>query len=94
MKLADDDTIALAFNNDRGELTIPQSSSKEEQAKLFLVLFFRTTDIAPGNQNRDWKDLLDLCQHDNDMLDKLRIKVDVRLSKLKTVNLKVANFAK
>ena len=90
--VADDDITALEFNNDRGELTIPQSATKEEQAKFILFFFFGTIDIAPGNQNRDWKVFLDLCQHDTDMLDRLRTKVDVRLSKLKTVNLKVQSI--
>jgi len=92
VKVAEDDSTALVFNADRGELTIPHSESKAEQAKLILLFFFGTTDVATGNQSRDWKELLDLCQHEVDMLYKLSTEIGVRLSKLKTVNLKIANF--
>jgi len=92
VKVADDSSLQhLNFNIDRGELTIPQSSTKEEQGNLILFFFFGTTDIAPGNHNQDWRDLLDIIQHDTEMLDRLRIQMDVRLRKLKTVNLKFVN---
>eukprot|EP00092_Neocalanus_flemingeri_P022269 GFUD01024149.1.p1 GENE.GFUD01024149.1~~GFUD01024149.1.p1 ORF type:complete len:971 (+),score=234.93 GFUD01024149.1:83-2995(+) len=81
----------LEFNSDRGELTIPQSTTKEEQGRKILNFFFGTTNIAPGNQNRDWRALLDLVQQDTDMLDRLRIRMDVPVRKLKTISLKIAD---
>jgi len=87
--VADDNLAGLVFNSDRGELSIPKSRGKEEQANYILHFFFGTQDITPGNHNRHWKELLEMWQHNVDMLSRLKIRMDIRISELRNVNLVV-----